>query len=339
MNDKYNLISIIVPVYNSEKYLEKCINSIINQTYKNLEIILVNDGSTDDSLSLCEKYAEKDTRIKVFSKNNGGLSSARNYGISKSNGAYIGFVDSDDYIELDMYESMMRCMLENSADIVVQPFIFHLSRNDKPQVIDTYNLISLDGKQAIVEMLRGKIFAGQVCNKLFKRPLLNECTFREDILLYEDMVSMWDVIIKCEKLVWQDKHSYHYIMHWDSLMHSEYSTKKITGRTAAQILLEKARNELEDAIVCAEAFLIRVNWDLCKRAWRTKSLDIKIKKKEFSELKKTLKQVSKESIKCLSKKDRTIILVCGYNVIFLRIYLAIKKYYKMIMVAKREKRR
>ena len=97
-------ISIIVPVYNTEKYLSKCLNSLIKQTYKDIEIIVVNDGSKDKSLEIAKKFAKQDNRIKVFNKENGGLSSARNFGIEKASGEYIGFVDSDDYIKENMFE-------------------------------------------------------------------------------------------------------------------------------------------------------------------------------------------------------------------------------------------
>lgn len=111
-------VSIIVPIYNSSQYLSKCINSIIKQTYENIEIILVNDGSTDNSLGICEEYSKLDDRIVVLDKENGGVSSARNYGIDVSTGDYIGFVDSDDYISLDMYESLVNAVIEFDADIV-----------------------------------------------------------------------------------------------------------------------------------------------------------------------------------------------------------------------------
>ena len=102
------LISVIVPIYNVEKYLTKCIESIINQTYKNLEIILVDDGSPDKSPIICDEYAKKDNRIKVIHKKNGGLSDARNYGMSLATGEYISFIDSDDYIDEEMYEKHMK---------------------------------------------------------------------------------------------------------------------------------------------------------------------------------------------------------------------------------------
>lgn len=113
------LISVIVPVYNAEKYLDKCVNSIINQKYKELEIILVDDGSKDNSLDLCKKYAEKDNRIKVIHKENGGVSTARNTGIEASRGDFIAFVDSDDYIDENMYFNMIQKVKKYSCDMVM----------------------------------------------------------------------------------------------------------------------------------------------------------------------------------------------------------------------------
>ena len=112
-----NLISIIIPVYNVEKYLKKCINSVINQSHKNLEIILIDDGSTDKSGIILDEYAKIDERIKVYHKKNGGLSSARNYGIKRSNGNYICFIDSDDFISKYMIENLLNNLLKTQSDI------------------------------------------------------------------------------------------------------------------------------------------------------------------------------------------------------------------------------
>ena len=110
-------ISVIVPVYNVEQYLERCVDSIINQTYKNLEIILVNDGSTDNSGKLCDELAKRDDRIRVIHKGNGGLSDARNAGIEEAESDLIGFIDSDDYIDEDMYELLIDNLRETNADL------------------------------------------------------------------------------------------------------------------------------------------------------------------------------------------------------------------------------
>ena len=110
-------ISVIVPVWNAHDYLGRCVESIIDQTYKNLEILLVDDGSSDDSLAICNRYAEKDTRIKVFHKENGGQASARNYALEYATGEYIGFVDNDDWIFPTMYERLHQLMVQYQADV------------------------------------------------------------------------------------------------------------------------------------------------------------------------------------------------------------------------------
>ena len=129
------LISVIVPVYNVEKYLENCVNTLVKQTYRNIEILLINDGSTDKSGWLCEELAQKDERIKVFHKPNGGLSDARNYGVEKANGEYIGFVDSDDYVHELMYEKLLNAIITSNADMSECT----VTRVYKNTTIDFYN--------------------------------------------------------------------------------------------------------------------------------------------------------------------------------------------------------
>ena len=123
-------ISIIVPVYKVEKYLDKCVNSIVGQTYKNLEIILVDDGSPDNCPAMCDEWAQKDSRIKVIHKKNGGLSSARNAGLDACTGDYIGFVDSDDWIEPDMYEYLLNIGMKNNADVSRCEFVIEAENSD-----------------------------------------------------------------------------------------------------------------------------------------------------------------------------------------------------------------
>lgn len=119
MSEKQPLISVIVPIYKVEQYLNRCVQSIVDQTYKNLEIILVDDGSPDNSPAMCDAWAEKDDRVQVVHKKNGGVSSARNAGLDAANGAYIGFVDGDDYIEPDMYAQLLQAIQKDSSDMAV----------------------------------------------------------------------------------------------------------------------------------------------------------------------------------------------------------------------------
>lgn len=172
-----DLISIIIPIYNVKEYLERCIDSIINQTHKDIEIIIVDDGSTDSSGTLCDKIATKDLRITVYHTRHQGLSNARNYGIQKAKGNYIGFVDGDDYIAADMYAKMLEKM-EEDVDIVCCG-----RRLINPSGIKNINYCCLDamqkfsGKEAVREILLLQHISFSVCTKLFRKELFNGIEF------------------------------------------------------------------------------------------------------------------------------------------------------------------
>ena len=172
MTKQKDLISIIVPVYNMEQYLERCMNSIWQQTYTNLEIILVDDGSTDQSPQMCDDYARKDNRIKVVHKQNGGLSDARNAGLAIASGAYIGYVDSDDWIEPDMYERMYQACVEHDAQVAVcryaQVYKDHVVQggNGKVTAFEREELLRIyiggDDDYVIYNSVWSKLFAREV---------------------------------------------------------------------------------------------------------------------------------------------------------------------------------
>ena len=124
LSAKAALLSVIIPVYNVEPYLEQCLDSVINQTYKNLEIICINDGSSDNSLKILEKYQKKDSRIKLINQKNKGLSEARNAGLDVAKGEYIAFVDSDDYLELNAYKEAMKVMLQDKNPLILYDYLF-----------------------------------------------------------------------------------------------------------------------------------------------------------------------------------------------------------------------
>lgn len=211
-----NLISVIVPVYNVEKYLEKCVSSIIKQSYKNLEIILVDDGSTDNSGKICDEFALKDNRIKVIHKENGGLSSARNKALEIAKGEYIGFVDSDDYISEDMYETLYKVIKENEADISIVSF--YEEYNGKIiGVRDTGNLEVLTKLEAINELLIDTKIQSYAWNKLFKRELFSELEFPTG-KNFEDIATTLLLFEKASKVVLLETPKYHYLRRDDSIV-------------------------------------------------------------------------------------------------------------------------
>ena len=191
MND---LISVIVPVYNVKNYLEKCLDSIINQTYKNLEIILINDGSTDESLDICYMYEKKDNRIKVYNQENHGLSYTRNRGIELARGKYIGFLDSDDVISPFMYEFLYKAINEYNSKISICDFVRF---SDKPTFNETYESISLTKIDAIKELMIDKKIANHAVDKLYLRELFDDVKFPVG-KKYEDISTIYKLFLKSE---------------------------------------------------------------------------------------------------------------------------------------------
>ena len=195
MINKKPILSVIVPIYNTECFLEACVNSIIKQTLDDIEIILVDDGSTDNCPNICDLYAEKDKRITVIHKQNGGLSSARNAGINISTGKYIGFVDSDDTIMLEMYEAMLTIAQQENVDFVMCDYIKVTSSYSKMITLDIKG--GLYTKNEIIQFIypilitRESINYGpflSVCNCIYKKEFLvtNELMFSDEILWSED---------------------------------------------------------------------------------------------------------------------------------------------------------
>ena len=192
------IISIVVPIYNQEKYLEKCINSLLVQTYTELEIILVDDGSTDKSGAICDVFAQKDSRIKVIHKENGGLSDARNAGIDIARGEYIGFVDSDDYVAENIYEKMYNVLAENNADMVVCNCALIDSNN---QLIEEKKYQFIDQICSGMEIINGKFITEEsyfltvvAWNKLLRKEIFSVLRYprgryHEDEFIFHELYS------------------------------------------------------------------------------------------------------------------------------------------------------
>ncbi len=210
------LISVIVPVYNTKDYLVRCVDSICAQTYRNLELLLVDDGSTDGTGRLCEELAEKDSRIRVFHQENGGSSSARNLGIRNAAGGYLGFVDSDDYIEPDMYEKLLRVMTEQKAQIA------QIGRDETdaggrllPDVCTPPRTLTAYGPQDFLRELLLHKGDCSFCTKLLDRKLLEGESFPPGVL-NEDFYLLVRLLPKTEKIYSLPDYGYHVVYRPDS---------------------------------------------------------------------------------------------------------------------------
>lgn len=255
------VLSIVVPVYNVKKYVQHCIESLINQTYTNLEIILVDDGSTDGSGILCDELAEKDKRIQVIHKPNGGLSDARNTGIDIASGKYIGFVDSDDWVSPDMYEKMLESMIKENADIVVCGWIEEfrdISRKKCPYPK------SLDKNQAMIELLNNITIADHAWDKLYRTHLFREIRYPIG-KTYEDIRTTHRLFNLSEKIIFISEAFYHYRQRRGSIARGSFNLKKIEWLDAVESLREAPyvisndifRSIIEERIFHTKCFLLR----------------------------------------------------------------------------------
>ena len=205
-----DLISVIVPIYNRENRLDKCITSIINQTYRNLEIILINDGSTDNSLEKCYEYQRLDSRIKVVDKTNGGVSSARNEGIKNSCGDFIQFVDSDDYIELNMCETLLRYSQKENSDIIICGNKKEYSGKIYLNKCLNKTVKDISEIKEDFSMLYERYIFNSPCNKLYKRDIVITY-FNEKISLGEDLVFNLSNLKNTHKVTFIEDCLYNYV--------------------------------------------------------------------------------------------------------------------------------
>ena len=223
MNPK---VSIIVPIYNSKKYLYKCINSLLNQTLKDIEIILIDDGSEDSSGSICDYFFKIDNRIKVIHKKNDGPSSSRNAGLDIAVGEFIGFVDSDDWVDLEMYQILTDSANQFEADIVACNITLVNLRGETI----LYNLKAANllytREEALRELYLNKILTFSSCNKIYKRELFHGVRYKEGIIL-EDMDLSYKIICKADKISYLSRPFYYYRYNESSILRKKFTLKRL----------------------------------------------------------------------------------------------------------------
>lgn len=220
INNNSPLISIIIPCYNAEQSLERCLNSVVSQYYQNLEIIIVDDGSRDQTSDIYTKFKKEDYRIKVIKQNNSGVSKARNVGLKAVTGAYVCFVDSDDWVEKNYCEELYNILAAENADVS----IIEASYEDENGTIVYNKPISkdkiFDGQQALILLLEDEEIQSHPWGKLFKSSLLKNVRFPENLKSFEDYSTLFKIFDKAVKVVKSDKKLYHYVQRDNSLSHN-----------------------------------------------------------------------------------------------------------------------
>ena len=222
-----NMVSIIVPVYNVEKYIKKCIDSIINQTYQNLEIILVDDGSPDKCGEICEEYSKKDNRIKVIHKENGGLSDARNAGLEKATGEYIAFIDSDDYIDKNYISTLYNMCITNKAEIAQCSFK-RVTDNQIANEKDVENkIVNMSGIEAIKNIFKENYIEYTVAwNKLYKKSLFDNIKYPKG-KLHEDEATTYKLFYEAKIVSVTNEKLYYYYIRQNSITNTKFSLRRL----------------------------------------------------------------------------------------------------------------
>jgi len=216
-------ISLIIAAYNVENYIEKCLESIISQTHKDLEIVVVNDGSTDNTLKLIKNFSEIDNRIIIIDKPNGGLSSARNAGLDIVTGDYIGFIDGDDYIKEEMYEKLHELCNVSQCDIAVCGYIRKYSNREV--LSNTKKIIHYSSQQALEELIASKNLHDYAWDKLYKKELFEDIRYPIG-KMYEDVFTTYKLFFKANKVVYIDEPLYYYIQRDGSILRKGFSEKQ-----------------------------------------------------------------------------------------------------------------
>ena len=245
------LISVIVPIYNVEDYLDRCVKSIVNQTYNYLEIILVDDGSPDNCPQLCDDWVKKDNRIKVIHKENGGLSDARNAGMKIAAGKYIGFIDSDDFVAQDFFETLLSVMQKENSDIVECGVVKFYEDGSFEEHSDDLAVVTFETESALSGLIAENPFHQHVWNKLYKTQLVNDIPYAVG-KLNEDEFWTYQVFGRAQKVSKINKTMYYYFQRSSSIMGEGYNIRRLDaleGKVARQEYIEEYYPELS---LCAK---------------------------------------------------------------------------------------
>lgn len=253
-SDSFTKVSVIIPVYNTSKYLDRLIESLVNQSLKEMEFIFVNDGSTDDSLSVLGKYAKMDSRIKVIDKENEGVSVARNTGLSKAQGQFIGFVDSDDFIAENMYEILYEKAIKTNSDIVCCGYYYwpakkHMCNTDQ---------ITISNEQAIEHLVDNKKIGMSACSKLFINNCVEGVNFPPQYRINEDRFFAFQAFTKSKVVTVIGDPLYYYCTNDNSVSHSEFNKNRLDGIEISKKMYEMIKLNYPSIEPNSYADIIRV---------------------------------------------------------------------------------
>lgn len=290
----FQTIDVLIPVYNSAKYLKNLLDSILSQTYKNLRIVLVDDGSSDNSASILKTYAKKHNNIEFLSKQNeANISKTRNFLLKQIKSEYFAFIDSDDILEPTYFEELMSNLQIFDADISMCGLKRH--KENKVPKEPSPKVYIFNQEDAIAEMLSSNLFNGTTPAKLFKSSLLGSTRFDENIHYGEDLDFCYNLMKKSKRIVFSNKLLYHYIIRKNSIVTSRFKIEKVSCIDCYQKIIDNEINN-EKLSLCAKSMQGLIAIEILYYTWRDKYKD--------KALKKRLKTIIKTSIPYIKKNHR-----------------------------------
>lgn len=317
-------VSVIIPVYNVEIYLKKCIESVLKQSYSNLEILLINDGSTDNSGAICEEFSFKDDRIRVIHQTNKGLSEARNKGLDYSQGDYITFLDSDDYIESDMYEILVENIEKYNCDVAVcaSKIIYENIKPIKQKLISEKRIFK---NEEIINFLLDEM-DNAVWNKMYKSEVIQNIRFKEGKIHGEDLYFNLQVFKNCNSLIYDNRQKHNYLKRKNSITTATFSNKSLDEVYFKDLIYTfiSENYPLIEGKVKRLTFVSRLN--VCRKIYLCKN------KKDFNQLLIEYKNYLKDnfsSVKPFLKRKELIEYILLINIS--NFYIIVIKFLKRRM--------
>lgn len=312
------LVSVIVPVYNAEKYIKRCIESILNQTCNDLELILIDDGSPDNCGAICDEYATKDSRIKVFHQNNGGVCAARNTGLDHAVGEYISFVDSDDYLESNALEILYGDIVSHNADISCALMIGDSNQDVSNLGSGLYEV--WQGKDALKQALLDNRFSYSVWAKMFKTDLLNNTRFEEGRKIHEDSFFVFFCFLKEPTVVVRNVGIYNYELNLDSASHAAFSEKFFDILYFANKKKELVNKKYPEFQVEVNNIIVKANLAMLHAFCNTSD---KKYKNDINQCVKTVKELKQYFVPAIPGDQKF------FNVVTKNLYGIYRIYYKL----------
>lgn len=255
------MISFIVPVYNAEKYISTCIESIINQSYKDFEIIIINDGSIDNSISIVREYSKIDTRIKIINKENTGVSDSRNQGLSIASGEYISFIDADDWIEADYIEKIVQCLNKYNPDILFNGWIEDSDKNVNARRFQKKDFCLMTKREALIELCEQKLFGWAPFGTFYRYEAIRDIRYDTNICFGEDLDFKYKSIMKSKgMLIYAPINKYHYVRRDTSVTVNYNISKKYDDIRVIMHIIEEVESEVADILYYNELVPRELNY-------------------------------------------------------------------------------